>query len=117
MSFWGLAAGLNATTACFNVFVGGSGKTGTVTGNKNVALGYAASCNITSGNHNVTIGQNAGRDISTGCYNIFLGSCAGNTTNATGSNNIMIGSATLKVQHQVLTANFNWTWAQSLVDW
>ncbi|MCR4333795.1 MAG: hypothetical protein NUV60_02170 [Patescibacteria group bacterium] len=89
---YGIASGLNLTSAFSNTAVGGVALASLTTGQYNVVMGRRAGFMISSGSNNVIIGGTDGTAdsvLSTGSANTIIGQQAGVTT--TGGGNVMLG--------------------------
>lgn len=109
-AYVGTKADPQITTGSQNVALGAGAAALLDTGDSNTILGSGSMAILTSGDNNVAVGSNAGDSITTGDNNTFLGTEAdadngahdnsiaiGNQAVVTGSNQMVIGSATSEI--------------------
>ena len=99
---------VQGTTTSNTVAIGYSALTN-ASSNNNTSVGYNSYINVSTGNHNVALGDTTGAAILTGCYNTFIGSgsnsstncfystCIGYNSSCSGSNQVVLGTASENV--------------------
>ena len=88
----GSGAGPNGSGLTNDVFIGDASGLLATTGGGNVCVGHYSCPAITTGNSNVILGSFGGLHI-TGSNNTLMGANAGQSTNSTGTGNLLIAAA------------------------
>ena len=139
-TFVGYWAGLSNTVGSSNTFLGNEAGRSNTTGRHNTFLGYEVGASNTKGKYNTFLGNEAGLSNITGDNNTFLGYQAGlsNTVSSNsiiiragtteersgqtwtwnslpGSNNILIGSFSLKEEKQLMSKS-HYMWVNHLIE-
>ncbi len=89
----GNLAGSNNSKGSRNTFLGrGAGKLNNIA-HENVFVGMNSGTKMQTGGYNTFIGTETGAHMTTGQFNVFIGNTTGGVSNASGSNNVFVGTA------------------------